>query len=177
VFLLQEQRLMNIEESSAQLFQMSDDVWLRHANPWSVWTRYSCLPLLSLACWSREWIGWMSLVPFLIVCFWVWINPRVFRKPASTNNWASKAVFGERILLTYNKPDLPSHHLRVIGVLKIIISFGFLLTIYGLIVLHLWLVILGTITTILAKTWFLDRMVWLYQDLCIEHALYQRWVY
>lgn len=168
---------MNIERSSAQLFQMSEDVWLRHANPWSVWTRYSCLPLLCIASWSREWIGWMSLIPFVAVCFWVWVNPRIFRKPTSTNNWASKAVFGERILLCHAKSGLPSHQLLAITVLKVMIFFGFILAVYGLIALHLWLAVLGTVITILAKTWFLDRMVWLYQEMCIEHSQYRDWVY
>ncbi len=40
---------MGIEDRAAKFFQMSDSVWERHANPWSVWTRYPCLPLLALA--------------------------------------------------------------------------------------------------------------------------------
>ncbi|KZN58491.1 hypothetical protein N482_22015 [Pseudoalteromonas luteoviolacea NCIMB 1942] len=37
---------MKFENFVAKYFAMSDDVWACHANPWSVWTRYSCLPLL-----------------------------------------------------------------------------------------------------------------------------------
>jgi hypothetical protein len=40
-----------------------------------------------------------------------------------------------------------------------------------------WLAILGVVITILGKTWFLDRMVWLYQDLCAENSEYQSWLY
>ena len=62
----------------ADFFQMTDDVWARHANPWSVWTRYMALPLLIMAIWSRVWLGWGSLMPIAIVLLWIWLNPRVF---------------------------------------------------------------------------------------------------
>ncbi len=35
-----------IEKVIARIFSMSDEVWERHANPLSVWTRYSVLPTL-----------------------------------------------------------------------------------------------------------------------------------
>jgi hypothetical protein len=168
---------MSIEKTIERLFQMSDEVWQKHANPWSVWTRYFCLPLLSLAVWSRIWIGWACLVPTTVVCLWVWLNPRVFWKPNSTDNWASKAVLGERVLLKHPKLEIPRHHRAAIGILKTVIFIGFLLTIYGLAVLHLWLTVLGTVIVILGKTWFLDRMVWLYQDLRKEDIDYQNWLY
>ncbi|WP_377193710.1 DUF6653 family protein [Ruegeria meonggei] len=42
---------------------MKDEVWLRHANPWSVWARVlTPLPLLALAIWSRAWIGYANLM-------------------------------------------------------------------------------------------------------------------
>jgi hypothetical protein len=64
-----------------------------------------------------------------------------------------------------------------IAVLKVITAIGFLLAIWGLAVLHAWLALLGTVVTILGKTWFLDRMVWLYQDLRGKNAQYQTWLY
>ncbi|MEK7991894.1 MAG: DUF6653 family protein [Thiotrichaceae bacterium] len=154
---------MTIEQKAAKWFRMSNEVWERHTNPWSVWTRYSGLPLFILAVWSRVWIGWWSLLAIALIILWIWINPRIFNKPKSINNWASKAVLGERILL--EQPEIPSHHLNTIKVLKLIMTIGTLLTIYGLIMLHVWLTVLGTVIVILGKSWFLDRMVWLYQDL------------
>ncbi len=156
---------MNIEKTAEKIFKMSDDVWERHVNPWSVWTRYSCLPLLCLAVWSRVWIGWMCLIPIVMVCFWTWFNPRIFKKPDSINNWASKAVLGERIFLNQSKTEIPKHHLRALNVIKVITSIGFICAIYGLIALHVWLTVFGTVITMMGKTWFLDRMVWLYQDM------------
>ncbi|MEM1453414.1 MAG: DUF6653 family protein, partial [Planctomycetota bacterium] len=33
---------------------MDERTWMRHASPWSVWTRFfTCVPLISLAVWSR----------------------------------------------------------------------------------------------------------------------------
>ena len=154
---------MRIEQRAAKLFQMSDEVWERHANPWSVWTRYSGLPLFVAAIWSRVWLGWWCLLPIAGVIVWVWLNPRLFSKPKSTDNWASQAVLGERILLEHSE-EIATHHLKMIQVLKAIMTVGTLFTVYGLIVLHFWLTILGIVIVILGKSWFLDRMVWLYQD-------------
>lgn len=158
-----------------KLFSMTDDVWERHANPWSVWTRYSCLPFLILAIWSREWIGIYSLIPITIVILWTWLNPRAFQKPKTTDHWASKAVLGERIWLHHPKDQIPSHHHRAIKNINIVLCLGLMCLIWGLIYLKFWPTLLGTLITIIGKSWFLDRMVWLYQDLKDENELYQSW--
>jgi hypothetical protein len=38
----------------ASAFRMSDEVWRRHAHPWSVCTRFAAIPPLVLAIWSRD---------------------------------------------------------------------------------------------------------------------------
>jgi hypothetical protein len=119
----------------------------------------------------------MCLLPIGVVCLWIWLNPRVFGKPKSTDNWASRAVLGERILLAHPKSGVPRHHRSAIGVLKLITFVGFVVAVYGLAVLHVWAAVFGTAVTILGKTWFLDRMVWLYQDLCDENPEYGSWLY
>ncbi len=168
---------MGIEERAAKFFKMSDRVWERHANPWSVWTRYPCLPLLALAVWSRVWVGWLSVIPIVLVCLWIWINPRVFNRPKSNDHWASRAVLGERAFLKHPRSEVPGHHLRVIRNLNIITFAGFLLAIYGLVVLDVSMTVFGTIVTMLGKTWFLDRMVWLFQDLSSDDNEYSSWLY
>lgn len=45
------------ETRITQGFAMNEEAWGRHANPWSVWTRFLALPLLVLAIWSRARIG------------------------------------------------------------------------------------------------------------------------
>ena len=92
----------------ARLFGLQGESWLRHANPVSVWTRFAVLPLLALSIWSRDWIGWWSLVPIALSLVFMVVNPLLFPKPASTRNWASKGVFGERIWADRNTVELPT---------------------------------------------------------------------
>jgi len=169
--------MMGIAHTIENLFQMSDEVWARHANPWSVWTRYSGLPLLALAIWSRSWIGVYAIPLVILVIVWIWINPRIFSKPKSTKNWASRAVLGERVWLTHPKQDIPTHHLTAIKYLNVIMTLSFAMALYGLFALHPWFTIFGTLMTVIGKSWFLDRMVWLFQDLKMSKDLYQSWDY
>lgn len=53
---------MTFDGKIANSFQMDDDTWARHANPWSVFTHPSVLPLLIVAVWSRVWIRWWSVM-------------------------------------------------------------------------------------------------------------------
>ena len=73
----------------ARLFGLKGEGWLRHANPVSVWTRFAVLPLLALAIWSREWIGWWSLAAVALVLVFMLVNPLLFPPPRSTRHWAS----------------------------------------------------------------------------------------
>lgn len=58
--------------------QMTDEMWLRHADPWNVWTRFAAIPAFILAVWSRVWIGWWSLIPIALVILWLSLNVFVF---------------------------------------------------------------------------------------------------
>ena len=89
---------------------MTDAIWRRHANPWSGWTRFSALPLLALAIWSRVWIGGFAWGAVALALFWVWLNPRLFPEPARFDAWMTKGVMGERVFLE-NRDNLPAHHL------------------------------------------------------------------
>ncbi len=166
-----------VEGFIAKVFSMSDAVWERHANPLSVWTRYSVLPVLVLAFWSRVWLGWWSIVCVAAALGWVWINPRLFSKPKSTNNWASKAVLGERVWLNRKRVPVPRHHRILPNILSIVASIGMVLCIYGVARLHIWPTIFGIALTYMAKSWFLDRMVWLYEDMKETHPDYGKWLY
>ncbi len=48
---------------------------------------------------------------------------------------------------------------------------GALLLIYGLVILGIWAVIAGMAITIGGKIWFVDRMVWLYEDMKAKTTL------
>ena len=168
---------MGLEHALATVFRMTDAVWERHANPWSVWTRYSALPLLVLAVWSRVWIGWWSLAPILGTLVWIWLNPRVFARPKSTKNWASKAVLGERVWLNRKQIPIPKHHKRAVGVLNAINVCGSSLLLYGLVVLDMSATVIGASIVLLGKSWFLDRMVWLFEEMVEDHPTYRQWRY
>jgi len=144
---------------------MDDATWARHANPWSVWTRFTILPLLVLAVWSRVWLGWWALVPVAFVLAWTWWNPRAFPPPRSTDNWASKAVLGERLWLNRRHVSVPTHHRVLPTVLSITTAAGVPLLVWGWVTLEIWPTLFGMAIIYAGKLWFIDRMVWLYEDM------------
>ncbi len=138
---------------------------MKHANPWSVWTRYSALPLIVVAFWSRVWIGWWSFIPITVSLAWMFFNPVLFSKPKSTNNWASKSVLGERVWKNRNKVPVPAHHETAPNILNVISLIGMLLSIWAIIAISIWPAIIGVTVAYIGKSWYLDRMVWLYEDM------------
>ncbi len=155
---------MDLYKSAEKLMGMDDAAWKCHANPWSVYTRFSCLPLIILAIWSRVWLGWWCLLPLALAILWIWLNPRLFSEPKSLDSWASKGVMGERAFLERKNKPISQHNLDMANILTALSVMGVAILIYGLIVLSFWAVVAGLIATILPKVWFVDRMVWLYED-------------
>lgn len=169
---------MTVERRIAKIFNLTDDNWMKHANPWSVWTRYSVLPVIVFAFWSRLWIGWWCLIPGTAALLWVFFNPIVFNKPRSTKNWASKAVLGERVYLNRDNVDIPeTHKTPLYSVLNAISFVGMLIAIWAIIYFSVWGAILGVCLAYLGKSWYLDRMVWLYEMMKSENSEYQTWDY
>jgi hypothetical protein len=166
---------MTLESKIANLFRLTDENWMRHANPWSVWTRYSVLPAIILAFWSRVWIGWFSAIPAVISLAWMFFNPVFFRKAKSTKNWASKSVLGERIWMNRNKIQVPDRHKTLPKILNGVSSIGMLLAIWSIITLSIWPAILGVTLAYLGKSWYLDRMVWIFEDMK-DIPEYEKWV-
>lgn len=168
---------MNLGDFTERMMGMTDEVWERHANPWSVWSRVIVLPLLTLAIWSRVWIGWWAILPVILLIVWIWINPRIFRKPKSTDHWSSKGVLGERIWLKRQTTPIPRHHDRAARILSYIPMAGLVPYVHGLIVLSPWEATVGLVLIVIGKLWFLDRMVWLYGDMKDEQPQYAEWLY
>jgi len=168
---------VTIEQTIASAFQMDEETWARHANPWSVWTRNTVLPILILAFWSRAWLGPWSLALIAGAVIWTWINPRLFTRPKSTDNWASKAVLGERVWLNRKAVPVPGRHRRVPNMLSACSGVGMVFVIWGVYVLDIWPTLLGAAVIYLSKLWFLDRMVWLYEDMKEATPEYRSWLY
>lgn len=169
---------MTLERKIAKVFQLTDENWMKHANPLSVWTRYSVLPIIVIAFWSRAWIGWWCLIPVTLSILWMFFNPVVFKKPKSTKNWASKAVLGERVYLNRDKIPLPEHHnIPLLDILNGIAFAGVILVIWSVINYSAWGAVSGVTVAYLGKSWFLDRMVWLYEDMKTESKTYEDWEY
>jgi hypothetical protein len=74
-------------------FLMSEFLWSRHANPWSVWTAVAAFPLLVLALYRRS----RSLLGGVLL--FVTLNPLLFRPPSDDRAWATRVVLGEQVWL------------------------------------------------------------------------------
>lgn len=154
-----------MEAKMARVFGLEGEQWMRHANPLSVWSRFSCVSLMALAIWSRTWIGWFCLVPLALAWTWMMVNPRLFPEPRSTRNWASKGVFGERIWAGAGRETLPQQFLsRIPNLANLYSTVGLGLLAYGLVTFNLLAVVAGILVTHGGKLWYIDRMVLLFED-------------
>ena len=160
-----------------RLFGLEGDKWMRHANPVSVWTRFAVLPLMALAVWSREWIGWWSLAAFALVLVFMMVNPLLFPAPRSTRNWASKGVFGERIWTERADERPEQFRSRIPMVANVFQAAGLALMVYGLVRLDVLATVAGIVMAHLAKLWYIDRMVLLFEDMKHRSAEYASWEY
>lgn len=156
---------MDLFAAAERLMTMDEATWRRHANPLSGLTRFTALPLLALAIWSRAWIGWGALLAVAAVAAWIWINPRAFSPPKDYGHWMSRGVLGEQIWLARDRIAIPAHHIRAAHATTALSALGAVLLLYGLVALDLAATLGGTLLTIAGKTWFVDRMVWLHADL------------
>ena len=162
------------ESRVAKLFGLSGENWMRHANPLSVWTRFTVLSLISLAIWSRDWIGWYCLIPIALSLVWMMINPLLFPPPSSTKNWASKGVFGEHVWSERNAVEIPEQFKSPVpNVANIYATIGIVLLGYGLVVLEVIPVLAGLVIAHGGKLWYIDRMVLLFEDMKTRNAEYR----
>lgn len=168
---------MDIGSVTEKGMGMDAEVWSRHANPWSGWTRVPILPALAAAIWTRVWLGWWCLAIIAVLLIWTWLNPRVFRKPKSTDNWMSRGVLGERVWLKRKNTPIPDHHARAAIWLSVISGLGMAPLFWGLWSLEVWPVLLGLMLAVGGKLWFVDRMVWLFADMAPNAPEYRAMLY
>jgi hypothetical protein len=156
--------MATMEKRMAKAFGLEGEVWQRHANPWSVYTRIPIPVLLVAAIWTYAWIGWWSLVPVAVVCVWIVINLRVFPPPRSLDHWASKAVLGETFWADRKEVPVPVRHRVAPTVLVAINALGLPFIVWGVVALDVWITLFGLAVHMAGKNWFMDRMALLYDD-------------
>ena len=116
-------------------------------------------------------------MPTAIAIAWTWLNPRIFPEPRSTDNWASKAVLGERVWLNRKEIPIPKHHRIVPNILTGVSGVGLPFVIWGVWRLEIWQTLVGCILVYAGKLWFLDRMVWIYEEMKDANQEYAEWLY
>lgn len=160
---------------SSRAMRMDEAAWARHANPWSGYSRLTCLPLIVLAIWSRTWIGAWALLPLAAALVWTWINPRLFPPPRETGAWITRGTFGERALLSEHGATLPRLHLAWARGLSVAALAGAAPLGWGLVALDPGWTLFGLCLAMGAKLWFVDRMVWPWDDVArLDPALRAR---
>ncbi|MEM9129518.1 MAG: DUF6653 family protein, partial [Pseudomonadota bacterium] len=95
--------------------------------------------------------------------FWAWYNPRAFAPPSDLDNWCSRGVLGERVFLN-RRDEIEAHHVTWADALAFASLPGVIILALGLWWHDQAWTIFGTVLTMLPKVWFVDRMVWLYED-------------
>jgi hypothetical protein len=155
----------------ARLFRMDDEAWCRHANPWSVYTRFAAIPLMILAIWSRVWIGWWSLVPVSLLVVWLLVNPHIFPPVTAAQDWAAKGIHGERLWLHSSAAALPGHYRGVLRWLIVPGAAGGLLLAWGVIQLSAWPTVFGATMLTLAQLWRIDRLGLLYDEMSAQNLI------
>jgi hypothetical protein len=160
----------------ARLHGMDGKIWERHANPWSGWSRVPILPLGAWAIWARDDLGQWLWAILAALAAWAWLNPRIFPPPRSTSGWMSRAVLGERVWLNRREVPVPLHYVRAVPVILAFAAAGLPLLAWGLWRESGWTVVFGLFLALMAKFWFLDRMVWLYDDMAARHPIYREWL-
>lgn len=154
---------MTGKKSVARAMLMSDDTWRRHANPWSVWTRFGAIPLMILAVWSRDWIGWGCLAPIALVAAWLFLNTRVFAPIENPVAWSSRGIYGEGLWVSGTASVTPEHR-RLNRLLMAVGITGFLLIGYGLSALEIWPTLFGVTILTLGQLWRIDRFARLFDE-------------
>lgn len=128
---------------------LPDWFWERHSNPFSAWSRMLSYPLVFFPFWYHSLLG---AIPVVI---WFALNPLIFPKPQSTDNWASKAVLGEKLWVK-KKRGMPLF-------LAVATAPFFIVSIYTAYKQMFWPTMFFGGMAFMLKVWFCDRVVVLYE--------------
>lgn len=84
---------------------------------------------------------------------------------------------GERVWSNRDEIPVPEHHRRVPRILSSVSGIGGIFIIWGVITLAVWPTVFGFALIDFGKLWFIDRMVWLYEDMKDANEEYVNWLY
>lgn len=85
-------------------------------------------------------------------------------------------AIGRRVWLARRETPIPRHHEQAARILSRFTATGASILAAGLIWLHAWTTALGAAVCMLAKLWFCDRKVWLYEDMKYSRPEYRAWL-
>lgn len=162
-------------KGAERMMAMDGQSWARHANPKSGYTRFAGSVPTFFAIYSIHGIGWWAIVPILIVAVWTFVNPRLFAPPDSTDSWAARGVLGERAYLNRKTVPVPDEHVRFANLTTVCAMIFMAIAIYGFVATNFWAAFSGFFAAVLAKTWFVDRMAWLWDGIKDGHPVYAAW--
>lgn len=143
---------------------MKKNTWVKHSNPISGFTRIISYPLVFLPIWFlSDFIGdpykyWYIPAFGIIVIIWFAINPRLFKKPKKFDHYLSRGVLGEKIWTENRKKD------NIATFLSILTAPFFLVSLYTTYQQMFWETMFFAVVPFLLKLWFIDRMVFLYDQ-------------
>jgi hypothetical protein len=141
---------------------LGDEGWKRHANPWSVWTRFAAIPAMIVAVWSRVWLSWWALAPVGLVMLWLVLNPFVFSPVSAPRRWVEKGIYGEQLWLS--DKSAPTGHRAVLRWLIVLGLAGMAVLTYGLVALLVWPTVFGATLLSVAQLWRIDRFSLLFEE-------------
>jgi hypothetical protein len=82
---------------------------------------------------------------------------------------------GERVWLNRDTIPVPVYHRKIPNILSAVSGIGMLFVFWGVLVFDLWPPLFGMALVYSGKVWFLDRMVWLWQDMQDADTGYRLW--
>ncbi|MDF1695779.1 MAG: hypothetical protein P1U56_08115 [Saprospiraceae bacterium] len=166
---------MILERKLSKLCGKKAKTLAKNTNPFNVLTQYLLLPILIVLLWNRQWLGWIYIFPLVLIMYWLIFNP-VFPKYSSKNRWASKAILGTDIYLNRDKIPIPTHHkIVILQFLQVIFFCGVVGSIGSAIYYSICGVTIGMTVAYLTRSWILDRMVWLYEDMKDTKEELEQW--
>ncbi len=86
-------------------------------------------------------------------------------------------MLGERVYLNRAKVEIPEiHKTPLYGILKAISSTGMVMAFWAIVFYSVWGAVFGVTLAYIGKSWFLDRVAWLYETMKYENEEHQKWL-